>query len=229
MRDSDVRKVVKTWLEQEYSNDASTRIVEEMGVWNGSVRVDIAVINGKLHGLELKSAKDTLQRLQNQANLYNQVFDRVTLVADARHIDKAVGMIPEWWGLMSVSMDEHGIASLSLLRQGVQNSGLNKLQIARLLWKAEIIAILDRRELAHGFRSKPSEVLASRLANELTLNELTFEVRSVLKSRQNWLGQSIGDETEMTICRNRHPRCAISGTGGAGSNLPDPIVPPTIC
>src|ERR1700676_197666 len=145
MRDSDVRKAVKTWLELKYANDASTRIVEEMGVWNGSVRGDIAVINGELHGLELKSAKDTLERLQNQADLYNQVFDRVTLVADARHIDKAVRMIPEWWGIMSVSMDKDGLAFLSPLRHGVQNSGLNKLQIARLLWKAEIIAILDRR------------------------------------------------------------------------------------
>jgi hypothetical protein len=200
MRDSDVRKAVKTWLELKYANDASTRIVEEMGVWNGSVRVDIAVINGELHGLELKSAKDTLGRLRNQADLYNQVFDRITLVADARHIEKAVGMIPEWWGIMSVSMDKDGHAFLSPLRHSVQNSGLNKLQIARLLWKPEVISILDRRGLARGFKSKPSEVLATRLANELTLNELTLEVRSTLKSRQNWLGQSIGNKTEMAIC-----------------------------
>jgi hypothetical protein len=74
MRDSDVRKAVKTWLELKYANDASTRIVEEMGVWNGSVRVDIAVINGELHGLELKSAKDTLERLQNQADTFTIRF-----------------------------------------------------------------------------------------------------------------------------------------------------------
>jgi hypothetical protein len=200
MRDSDVRKAVKTWLEVTYANDAATRIVEEMGVWNGSVRVDIAVINGELHGLELKSAKDTLERLQNQADLYNQVFDRVTLVADIRHIDKAARMVPEWWGIMSISMDKDGLASLRPLRQGVQNGGLNKLQIARLLWRPEIIAILDRRGLARGFRSKPSEILASRFASELTLNELTLEVRSALKSRQNWLGQSIGNKTEMAVC-----------------------------
>jgi hypothetical protein len=41
------------------SCDLDTRVVEEMGIWAGSVRVDIAVINGEFHGFELKSDRDT--------------------------------------------------------------------------------------------------------------------------------------------------------------------------
>jgi len=198
MRDSDIRKAVKAWLEQDYADDPSTRIVEEMGIWNGSARVDIAVINGELHGIELKSAKDTLERLQNQADLYNQVFDRVTLVADRRHIEKAISMIPQWWDVVCAVVDGDAIR-LQHQRTGSSNPGLSKIQLARLLWRAELIDALDKHKLIRGYRSKSNEILAARLAKELTLQELTLEVRGALKSREMWLGQTISDKTEMSV------------------------------
>lgn len=94
MRDFDVRGAVRTWLRALYADDS--RIVEEMGVWSGSVRIELAVINGELHGFELKSERDTLARLHDQAELYNQVFDRMTLVAANRHYNNAVSKIPNW-------------------------------------------------------------------------------------------------------------------------------------
>src|SRR5690242_16512429 len=99
MRDADVRQAVLADLALEYQGDASTRIVQEMGIWSGSVRIDVAVINGKLHGYELKSARDTLERLDAQAELYNQVFDHVTLVTAERHYYMAIKKIPRWWGI----------------------------------------------------------------------------------------------------------------------------------
>src|SRR5579864_2664888 len=99
MRDSDVRTAVRAWLNAKYAADPNTRIVEEMGIWSGSVRIDIAVINGELHGFELKSERDTLARLEGQAELYSQVFDRMTLVTAERHLNKAQSKIPPWWGI----------------------------------------------------------------------------------------------------------------------------------
>ena len=104
MRDFDVRQAVLKSLRAEHSHDANTRIVEEMGIWSGSVRIDVAVINGELHGFELKSDRDTLARLESQAELYNQVFDRVTLVVGERHLDKAVSKIPDWWGVTRAAL-----------------------------------------------------------------------------------------------------------------------------
>jgi hypothetical protein len=60
MRDRDVRAALLRRLSSDYADDADTRIVEEMGVWSGSVRIDVAVINGELSGYELKSDRDTL-------------------------------------------------------------------------------------------------------------------------------------------------------------------------
>ena len=81
MRDSDVRKAVLATLDQKHAGDHNTRIVEEMGVWAGSVRIDIAVINGELCGFELKSDRDTLARLPTQADIYSRVFDRISALA----------------------------------------------------------------------------------------------------------------------------------------------------
>lgn len=46
MRDLDVRTALRRELAQQHSGDDRTLIVEEMGIWSGSVRVDVAVVNG---------------------------------------------------------------------------------------------------------------------------------------------------------------------------------------
>lgn len=195
MRDADVRAAIRTNLRRRYSNDAETRIVEEMGIWSGSVRIDVAVINGELHGYELKSERDTLQRLPVQAELYSQVFDRVTLVAAEKHWTHALGIVPHWWGIITASAKRKGGVRLRTQRRSRKNPDLNAVQLARLLWRAEALDILGRHGLDRGFRSRPIEAMVFRLAEGLSLSILSSEVREALKRRQNWLGQSVGNQT----------------------------------
>jgi len=199
MRDQDVRSAVLRWLDKIHAGDDNTRVVEEMGVWAGSVRVDIAVINGELCGFELKSARDTLERLPKQVSLYSEVFDRMTLVVAEKHIAKAVQIIPTWWGISAASGDANIGLRLEQARPACVNPELRPLQIARLLWRSEAIAILERHNLVRGCRSKSADVLAQRLASELALDELRLEVRSALKARVNWLGQVVTNKRDMTI------------------------------
>ena len=67
-------------------NDPQTLIVEELGIRQGAARVDVAVVNGSLHGYEIKSARDTLERLPKQSELYSSVFDTITLVTAENHL-----------------------------------------------------------------------------------------------------------------------------------------------
>jgi hypothetical protein len=69
-----------------HSDNPDTRVVEEMGVCAGWLRVDIAASNGEPVGSELKSDRDTLQRLPFQSEIYSRVFDRVELVAGEPHL-----------------------------------------------------------------------------------------------------------------------------------------------
>ena len=192
MRDLDVRLAVRSRLQREHDGDPDTRIVEEMGVWHGSVRIDLAVINGEIAGYELKSARDTLERLPAQATLYSQVFDRVFLVAAERHIGHALPLLPEWWGILT-AVDHEGGVRLEEVRPGGTNPSICPLQIARLLWKAEALQILERNGFATGVRSSSREKVARRLVDSFDLPKLAMVVRRALKDRANWLGQPVSN------------------------------------
>lgn len=198
MRDIDVRKAVRCRLLDEHAGDADTRIVEEMGIWHGSVRIDMAVINGELSGYELKSARDTLQRLPAQAKLYSEVFDRVHLVTAEKHLSHAVESIPDWWGVI-VAHSCGDIVALELLRSGERNPEVEAIQIARLLWRDEALAILDRHDAIKGVRSAAREKVAVRLASTLSLDALRDEVRAVLKGRSLWLGKPVSHQADMAV------------------------------
>lgn len=182
MRDIDVRRAVKSHLVAAHAGEIDTRIVEEMGVWSGSVRIDIAVVNGSLSGYELKSERDTLERLPRQVRLYGHVFDFLYLVVGKRHVEKAKAMIPDWWG---VQIAIAGSAGVELLphRDASLNPTPSPYLIAELLSKFEALNVLESFDMAKGWRSKKIRQIHQRLAAELPLNELKDQVRSVLKER----------------------------------------------
>lgn len=64
----------------------------------GACRVDVCVINGHLHGYEIKSDVDTLRRLPLQQQFYSDVLDKATIVVGQRHLDHALETLPAWWG-----------------------------------------------------------------------------------------------------------------------------------
>jgi hypothetical protein len=104
MRDSDLRAALLRRLARRHSRDAETLILQELGLRHGAAHVDVAVVNGLLHGYELKSDSDSLGRLARQALVYGSVLDRVTLVVGRRHVEEAVGMVPAWWGVQVAEM-----------------------------------------------------------------------------------------------------------------------------
>lgn len=224
MRDSDVRGAVRNWLWAKYADDS--RIVEEMGIWSGSVRIDIAVINGELHGFELKSERDTLARLESQAELYSQVFDRMTLVTAKRHLDKAVAKIPSWWGITTAQFEGERIV-LTSFQDAARNPKVDPLQLARLLWRPEALAILERRGLSRGYKSRTADVIAARLTEVLSLSELSAEVRETLKDRAGWLGKPVSNEGQVTVGGVRSPLRPTSGRLSIVGNLLDSRVRPT--
>lgn len=228
MHDRDVRCAVMAYLDRLHAGDADTRVVQEMGIWSGSVRVDIAVINGELHGFELKSERDTLERLPTQAELYNQVFDRVTLVVAEKHAAKAEAIIPEWWGVSLATGRPGAPVELATGRQPARNPDLKPVQIARLLWRSELIEVLERYALIKGYRSKPINILVHRVAVELPLSVLRDEVRAALKARSGWLGQVVAGDRSMSVEAQAHPGLPVARLADAGhcGDLLDACVAP---
>lgn len=204
MHDRDVRAAVRDRLSTAHQNDPNTRIVEEMGVWSGTVRIDVAVINGELCGFELKSDSDTLLRLSYQAEIYGKVFDRVTLVVGSKHYDDAIARIPPWWGCIVATMT-NGEVVLRSKRKAKRNPAPDPLIVAQLLWKAEALAVLETFGLARGWRSKSVKAIHQRLAAQIPFVELGNQVRSALTHRADWLGQDRSDKLDMPVHSDLHP------------------------
>ena len=80
-------------------------IVEELGV--GSARVDLAWINERLMGFEIKSDFDTLDRLARQMHAYQSVFDTLTIVTTSAYIDQVEALLPGW-GRWQAENDTNG-------------------------------------------------------------------------------------------------------------------------
>lgn len=186
MRDIDIRRAVLSKLEKDHYGDSSTRIVEEMNLWSGAVRIDIAVINGELSGFELKSDRDSLTRLPLQADIYSRVFDQVTLVVGCKHIENATDKIPNWWGIIQAETCDDEI-KLSHIRPAMRNPSPEPYLVAELLRKDEALSILEEHGFARGWRSKRIRDIHMKLAAELTFRDLSEKVRTALKKRPEWL------------------------------------------
>jgi hypothetical protein len=181
VHDADLRVAMRPRL-----SVPSTRLVEEMGVYSGSARIDMAVIGADLHGIELKSDTDNLKRLPKQVELYNRLFDRMTLVVGKKHLAKALPMIPTWWAVIEAEI-VNNVLILTELRAGSPNPRPDPKIIADLLWRAEILAALDARGLAKGWKAKRASSLRRRLISSVTLDELRGIVRETLRARPDWL------------------------------------------
>ncbi|WFB47847.1 sce7726 family protein [Vibrio coralliilyticus] len=186
MNDIDVRKAVHKKLLKKYHDDPSTLIVDELGICLGACRVDIAVLNGSLHGYELKSEKDTLERLPSQIQHYSSVMDKVTLVVAESHLDEAKEIIPDWWGIKVVTKGSKGAIHISHERAEKKNKHIDSFNLAQLLWKDECVHLLDKWGLAKGYRSKARHLLWPVISEGIPGDTLRDEVRTILKQRTEW-------------------------------------------
>ncbi len=179
--DVDIRPVLKRWL-LDHSADEDSVVVEELGLCRGRVRVDLAVVNGSLYGYEIKSDRDSLDRLAGQADVYSKVLDWVTLVVGARHLADSMNFVPSWWGITRVD-DTAGGPELHVVRNGRKNPALDPRALAELLWLPEALAILEARGRARGMRNKPRRLVWDRLCESLDTEEIASAVRVHLKAR----------------------------------------------
>lgn len=186
MKELDVRRLLyQTEIRKILGDKPGSRVVDELELLRGEVRVDVAVINDMLHGYEIKSAADNLLRLPRQQEHYGKVFEKMTLVADERHVEEAVKIVPQYWGLIAVGLKD-GTPHSYEVWPAITNRSLDKLALAQLLWREESLELLEYFDLAAGVRSKPRKILWQTLARNLTVEQLKAFVCFKLKSRKGW-------------------------------------------
>ncbi|WP_130889832.1 sce7726 family protein [Fusobacterium ulcerans] len=182
--DKDIRPILYDKISnlKEFTSDNTSIIIDEFPVVEGSARVDIAVVNGKLHGFEIKSEQDTLDRLSDQIFFYNMVFDKMTLVVSEKFKDKLINIIPKWWGIYYIKTVGNK-PKLVVEKKSKLNKDIKIEAFLSLLWRNEMLELLLSNNIKKGVKSKNKEDLTQIIIKNFSFNEIKNFTRLKLKTR----------------------------------------------
>ena len=189
--DVDIRPVLRRSLLASTAGEDSV-VVEELGLCRGQVRVDLAVVNGSLHGYEIKSDRDSLDRLAGQADVYSKVLDQVTLVVGERHLAHAMDRVPAWWGVTRVD-DTAGGPELHLVRAEGENPALDR----RALVDMEPDLAPYRLLIQNGLPAVMVAHVAYPAVEDVPASTSSRWIRGVLRGQMHFQGLVFADDMSM--------------------------------
>jgi hypothetical protein len=186
LNDPDIRAALFRQRLRRQKTHPNTLVINELGLAHAKSRIDVAVINGCIHGYEIKSAKDSLERLGSQIDIYRQTLQKLTIVAASKHLDSVISLAPDWCGIIEAEQGPRYGIRLNITRIARTNPEIEPVMMAHLLWRTEVIDIL----VQNGFQPKelrrPRKQLYEMLCEALTLREITTAIRTFMMQRQTW-------------------------------------------
>lgn len=167
------------------NRDKSFRIVEELVLCDGLARADVALINGKLHGYEIKSDMDSLERLSNQKIYYDLTFEKSTIIIGKKFENKIFDFIPEHWGVILAYENKFGNITFKKMRSAKSNRTTLSDGLLDLLWNDEIKSLLRSNNIK-GYSNKPKNYLKELVQTNIQYRELLDYAKTTLKTRTGW-------------------------------------------
>ena len=200
--DKKIRELLKgTYNITEYKGKPlpQLRLVDELAIPKRICLADVVAIpvsqnaSDGLHGFEIKSEVDSLTRLESQVHYYSQVFKRCTLVVTEKHEEKAIAMIPDWWGVIIVlpaGVDAYSepLDDIVLLeiREAKENPlPLSPYSLAQLLWRTELVELVKKKEV-DVVKTGSKRILRTAITKQIPLDELERTVITYLAERVEW-------------------------------------------
>ena len=175
--DKDIREPLFDWLEQRYGR---IRILEEKQI--GRSRADaVAVTENGLIGIEIKSDADSYARLSRQVKDYNKFYDFNMIVAGTRHAAHVHEHVPEWWGIITVEM-ENGRTDFYQVRAPKPNPKVKLASKLSLLWRPELAAVQERCHIAK-YSGKSKAFVQEKLLEKVPEETLQREIIHALFER----------------------------------------------
>lgn len=184
--DADIRQALHAKRLRHLRARPDTLVIDELGLAHAKSRIDVAVINGCIHGYEIKSAKDTLDRFDTQIEIYRQTLQKLTIVAAPKHVDSIMTHAPEWCGVLIAAQGPRGGITFRVLRSAVANPDIDPVMMAHLLWRDEVIELLDGAGFAAKDLRWPRKKLYEMLCDAMTLPEITASIRNFMMQRGTW-------------------------------------------
>ena len=184
--DSEIRLALHSKRLRRVKAHPDTLVIDELGLAHAKSRIDVAVINGCVHGYEIKSSSDTLDRLAAQIDVYRQTLQKLTIVAAPKHVAGILARAPEWCGVIEAEKGPRGGISFHVLRNADANPSIDPVMVAHLLWRDEVIDLLGQIGYAPKDLRRPRKQLYEMLSEALPLREITISIRTFMAERQRW-------------------------------------------
>lgn len=175
--DKDIREPLFDFLEETYGK---IRIIEEKQM--GRSRADVVmVMPSALCGIEIKSDADTYARLSRQVRDYNQYYDYNYIVAGTSHAGHVAEHVPEWWGIITVELQE-GRVDFYLLREPKENPKVNWNRKMSLLWRPELAHIQELNKLPK-YKEKSKSFVIEKILLKVEKEKLREQISEELFER----------------------------------------------
>lgn len=181
--DADIRKELRSFLLKKHANNADFVLIEEVGICQGTVRLDMLAVHSSLDGYEIKSDRDSLRRLKHQIDTYGKVLDRITIVVGERHYPSVMDIVPDWWGVMLFKNGPRA-SRLRTIRRPKKNGSVEPRALVQLLWHQEAIELLEECSVARGVKGKRREIAWDKVCQFFKTREIARRVRARLKTRK---------------------------------------------
>ena len=186
--DSEIRAALHRKKLKALHRRQDTLIVDELGLVHAKARIDVAVINGCIHGFEIKSAADSLARLPAQLQLYSECLERLTIVCAEKHLTAVRKIAPRWCGILQAIVGPRGGIEFVKRREPKQNPNIRPYKLAHLLWRPEAIAILTSLNVSSRVLRSPRKQLYKSLASLVTVAQMTALIKDAMANRSAWRG-----------------------------------------
>jgi hypothetical protein len=154
-------------------------VLQELHVHNGKAIADIVTLHSEAHCYEIKGATDRIERIAVQATYYNAAFRRITLVTTECKVQRALKLVPVFWGIM-VAMEDGETVRFRHCRAAQINPRFERQSAAMTLWKTEMLELVP----GAAAERKPRRMLAQLIAETRRDLELSTSICELLLSRR---------------------------------------------
>ncbi len=175
--DKDIREGLFDFLDETYGKN---RIIEEKQM--GRSRADVVMVTpNAIYGIEIKSDADTYVRLKRQVQDYDRFYDYNYIVVGTSHAMHIEEHIPDWWGIITVELEDEE-TDFYILRKPVVNPKMKWKQKLSMLWRPELAHIQKLNQMPK-YREKSKDFVMEKILACVPKEQLQLQVCEELLQR----------------------------------------------
>jgi hypothetical protein len=164
--DKDIREIFIPYHQKRFPE---SKLLSEVRINDGLAIADLVSVGDKTsHCYEIKSDKDKISRVLEQAKSYDTVFNKISLITTINQYEKALETIPEYWGIVIVNNTPKN--KVQYMRKASASPLFSKQKALLTLWREELLKILLIKNIVEKSVSRLNrkdliDILSSNLSN----------------------------------------------------------------